>query len=163
MPSIVQSLLLTYWRFLILYPSDILDFLTKFLVENKIGLKILMDKWVLNQTLFHGKYFKNISIKGLTNLYNLKNNIVESLIVVGFDHSDSTASVEVNAPYKILSILIRCLNNEILVEKNKIDDNSELCDMKMNEDYENDTDDIEDDLVYLKDIEYKFELKVKFI
>lgn len=160
-PSIVQSLLLTYWRFLILYPLEIIDFLSKFLIENKICLKILIDKWLLNQQLFHGKFFKNISIKGLTILYNLKNNIIESLIVVGFDSSESTGCVELNAPLKILSILIRCLNNEILEEKNKIDDNSELSYMKMNED-ENENDDIEDDLVILKDFEHNFELKVKF-
>jgi hypothetical protein len=49
----------------------------------------------------------------------MKNNIVESLMVIGYNPSHSTASVEVNAPCKILSVLIRCLNNEIMQEKIK--------------------------------------------
>lgn len=55
----------------------------------------------------------------LTNLYKAKNAIIESLMVIGYDPSHSTASIEVNAPLKILSVLIRCLNNEILQEKIK--------------------------------------------
>ena len=41
-------------------------------------------------------------------------------MVIGYDPSHSTASIEVNAPFKILSVLIRCLNNEILQDKIKI-------------------------------------------
>jgi len=120
MPSIVQSLILNFSRFLIIYPNDILLFLTKFQVENKVGLKILIDKWLLHQPLFRGKFFKNLSVKALTILYEIKNEIVETLMVIGYDPSHSTASIEVNAPFKILSVLIRCLNNEILQEKIKI-------------------------------------------
>lgn len=120
MPSIVQGLILNFSRFLIIYPNDILQFLTKFQVENKVGLKILIDKWLLHQPLFRGKFFKNLSVKALTILYEIKNEIVETLMVIGYDPSHSTASIEVNAPFKILSVLIRCLNNEILQEKIKI-------------------------------------------
>ena len=49
----------------------------------------------------------------------MKNSIVESLMVIGYNPSHSVASVEVNAPCKILSVLIRCLNNEIMQEKIK--------------------------------------------
>ena len=49
----------------------------------------------------------------------MKNSIVESLMVIGYNPSHSLASVEVNAPCKILSVLIRCLNNEIMQEKIK--------------------------------------------
>jgi len=120
MPSIVQSLILNYSRFLIMYPNEILNFLTKFHIENKVGLKILIDKWLLHQPLFRGKHFKNVSVKALTILYEMKNEILETLMVIGYDPSHSTASVEVNAPFKILSVLIRCLNNEILQEKLKL-------------------------------------------
>lgn len=119
MPSIVQSMVLVYSRLIILYPSEIFKFLTQFSVENRIGLKVLIDKWLLHQPLFRGKYFRNISIKALTILYSTKDPIIESLMVIGYDPSHSTASVEVNAPFKILSVLIRCLNNEILQEKMK--------------------------------------------
>ena len=120
MPSIVQSLILNFSRFLVIYPNDILKFLTKFQIENKVGLKILIDKWLLHQPLFRGKHFKNVSVKALTILFEIKNEIVETLMVIGYDPSHSTASVEVNAPFKILSVLIRCLNNEILQEKMKL-------------------------------------------
>ena len=59
------------------------------------------------------------SIKALSVLYSMKNSIVESLMVIGYNPSHSVASVEVNAPCKILSVLIRCLNNEIMQEKIK--------------------------------------------
>lgn len=120
MPSIVQSLVLIFSRLINLYPNDILNFLSKFQVENKVGLKVLIDKWLLHQPLFRGNYFKNVSIKALTILYEIKNEILESLMVIGYDPSHSNASVEVNAPFKILSVLIRCLNNEILQERMKI-------------------------------------------
>lgn len=123
MPSIVQSLVLVYSRFFNLFPNDILSFLTKIQVENKVGLKILIDKWLLHQPLFRGNYFKNVSIKALTSLFEAKNNIVETLMVIGYDPSHSNASVEVNAPLKIISVLIRCLNNEILQEKMKNEKN----------------------------------------
>lgn len=138
MPSIVQGLILNFSRFLIIYPNDILQFLTKFQVENRVGLKILIDKWLLHQPLFRGKFFKNLSVKALTILYEIKNEIVETLMVIGYDPSHSTASIEVNAPFKILSVLIRCLNNEILQEKIKL--------------YKNDYDNIDYD-----NIDYNYE------
>ena len=119
MPSIVQSLILVYSRFIVKYPIDTLNFLISIQVENRVGLKVLIDKWLLHQPLFRGKYFKNISIKALSVLYSMKNSIVESLMVIGYNPSHSQASVEVNAPCKILSVLIRCLNNEIMQEKIK--------------------------------------------
>jgi hypothetical protein len=135
MPSIVQSLILNFSRFLIMYPPEIINFLTKFHIENKVGLKILIDKWLLHQPLFSGRHFKNVSVKALTILYEMKNEIVETLMVIGYDPSHSTASVEVNAPFKILSVLIRCLNNEILQEKLKLYKND-----YENLDYENQND-----------------------
>ena len=119
MPSIVQSLILVYSRFIVKFPIDTLNFLISIQVENRVGLKVLIDKWLLHQPLFRGKYFKNISIKALSVLYAMKNSIVESLMVIGYNPSHSQASIEVNAPCKILSVLIRCLNNEIMQEKIK--------------------------------------------
>ena len=139
MPSIVQSLILVYSRFLTKYPIDTLNFLISIQVENRVGLKVLIDKWLLHQPLFRGKYFKNISIKALSNLYQMKNSIVETLMVIGYNPSHSTASVEVNAPCKILSVLIRCLNNEIMQEKIK-KEKTNYDDMD-NDDYDNDNGD----------------------
>ena len=119
MPSVVQSMVLVYSRLILLYPEDILEFLNTFTVENRVGLKVLIDKWLLHQPLFKGKYFKNLSMKALTLLFSMKKPIIELLMVIGYDPSHSNASIEINAPLKILSVLIRCLNNEILQEKIK--------------------------------------------
>ena len=146
MPSTVQSLILVYSRFIVKYPIDTLNFLISIQVENRVGLKVLIDKWLLHQPLFRGKYFKNISIKALSVLYSMKNSIVESLMVIGYNPSHSVASVEVVAPCKILSVLIRCLNNEIMQEKiknkktnyndldNDENNNDEDLDERLNED-----------------------------
>ena len=155
MPSIVQSLILVYSRFIVKYPIDTLNFLISIQVENRVGLKVLIDKWLLHQPLFRGKYFKNISIKALSVLYSMKNSIVESLMVIGYNPSHSVASVEVNAPCKILSVLIRCLNNEIMQEKIKNkktnlddldnEDDRDNCDDNEDRDENNDDDFKEED------------------
>jgi len=38
----------------------------------------------------------------LTTLYSMRNHIIESLMVIGYDPTHSTACREVNAPLKIL-------------------------------------------------------------
>lgn len=38
--------------------TDIIDFLSSFSIENRMGLKIMIDKWLLQQSLFRGKYTK---------------------------------------------------------------------------------------------------------
>ena len=155
MPSIVQSLILVFSRFIVKYPIDTLNFLISIQVENRVGLKVLIDKWLLHQPLFRGKYFKNISIKALSVLYSMKNSIVESLMVIGYNPSHSVASVEVNAPCKILSVLIRCLNNEIMQEKIK-NKKTNLDDLD-NEDDRDNYDDNEDDNNANDDDEFKEE------
>lgn len=37
---------------------NIVDFLSSFSIENRMGLKILVDKWLLQQSLFRGKFTK---------------------------------------------------------------------------------------------------------
>jgi len=153
MPSIVQSLILVYSRFIVKYPIDTLNFLISIQVENRVGLKVLIDKWLLHQPLFRGKYFKNISIKALSVLYSMKNSIVESLMVIGYNPSHSVASVEVNAPCKILSVLIRCLNNEIMQEKIKnkktnyddLDNEDDRDNYDDNDDKDNDDDEFKEE------------------
>jgi hypothetical protein len=38
--------------------KEVVDFLSAFSIENRMGLKILIDKWLLQQSLFRGKYTK---------------------------------------------------------------------------------------------------------
>lgn len=37
---------------------EVVDFLSSFSIENRMGLKILIDKWLLQQSLFRGKHTK---------------------------------------------------------------------------------------------------------
>lgn len=73
-PSVIQSLVLVYSR-LINQGTNVsnkfkssfeaeanarnaVEFLSSFSIENRMGLKILIDKWLLQQSLFRGKYTK---------------------------------------------------------------------------------------------------------
>lgn len=60
MPSIVQSLILVFSRLIILYPENIINFLIEIDIEKRPALKIMIDKWLLHQPLFRGKYYKNV-------------------------------------------------------------------------------------------------------
>ena len=93
MPSIVQSLVMVYSRLIIKYPNEIVSFLSQVSIENRPGLKVLIDKWLLHLPRFSGKYYINVSLKAITLLYSLKNQLIESLMVIGYDPSHSTASV----------------------------------------------------------------------
>ncbi len=63
MPSIVQSLILVYSRFLVKFPIDTLNFLIKSHVDNRVVLKVLIDKWLLYQQLFRGIILKIYQLK----------------------------------------------------------------------------------------------------
>lgn len=72
-PSVIQSLVLIYARLINMRTdgrnpfehgewmqklNNIIDFLSSFSIENRMGLKILTDKWLLQQSLFRGKFTK---------------------------------------------------------------------------------------------------------
>lgn len=57
-PSIVQSLVLVYARLVHSNPDKIIEFLSETSVNDKISLKVVLDKWLLHQPLFRGKYAK---------------------------------------------------------------------------------------------------------
>lgn len=85
-----------------------------------MGLKILIDKWLLQQSLFRGKYTKmatyiciNFSFMALSKLFLLSDKRVDNLLVIGFNPSHTNVNNDVNAPLKILATLIRCLDNEL--------------------------------------------------
>jgi len=99
MPSTIQSLIIVFARLIILFPKEILSFLMSVKVidtktnTNKSGLKVLMDKWLLHQPSFKGLYFKNVTLQALVCLFNMKDNIIETLMVIGFNPSHSKASI----------------------------------------------------------------------
>jgi len=47
MPSIVQSLILIFARLIHTNPKQIVTFLSETSIDNRISLKIVLDKWLL--------------------------------------------------------------------------------------------------------------------
>jgi hypothetical protein len=47
MPSIVQSLVLIFARLIHSNPKEIVEFLSETSIDNRISLKIVLDKWLL--------------------------------------------------------------------------------------------------------------------
>ena len=47
MPSIVQSLVLIFGRLIHSHPKEIVEFLSETSIDNRISLKIVLDKWLL--------------------------------------------------------------------------------------------------------------------
>lgn len=47
MPSIVQSLVLIFARLIHSHPKEIVEFLSETSIDNRISLKIVLDKWLL--------------------------------------------------------------------------------------------------------------------
>ena len=130
MPSVVQGFVLVFARLIHSYSSEIISFLSNLTVERRVALKVLLDKWLIHQPLIRGRYSKNCAITALTRLYILKDPRVESLLVVGYNPSHSNVASEVIAPFKILSTLIRCLDNESFIPKRK------AADIDLNEEFQ---------------------------
>jgi len=119
MPSIVQGLVLVFARLIHSHSAEILGFLSNLTIERRVALKVLLDKWLIHQPLIRGRYTKNATIAALARIYTLKDQGVESLLVVGYNPSHSNTCSEVLAPFKILCTLIRCLDNEAFMPKRK--------------------------------------------
>jgi len=119
MPSIVQSLVLIFARLIHMHPKEILELLSETSIDNRISLKIVLDKWLLQQSLFRGYYTKNTTYSALLTLFKLRDPRIESLMVIGYDPSHSNINSEVNAPFKILSIMLRYLDSEYNPKKTR--------------------------------------------
>ena len=119
MPSVVQGFVLVFARLIHSYSTEIISFLSILTVERRVGLKVLLDKWLIHQPLIRGRYSKNCTITALSRLFILKDSQIESLLVVGYNPSHSNVGSEVIAPLKILCTLIRCLDNESFIPKRK--------------------------------------------
>lgn len=116
-PSIVQSLIIVYARLVHSNLKPIVGFLSETSHNNRISLKILLDKWLLHQPLFRGKYVKNTTFSALLKLVEAKNEHIDSLMVVGYDPSHKNVNSEVRTPFKILSTVLRMIENETKIEK----------------------------------------------
>jgi hypothetical protein len=94
-PSIVQSLVLVFARLFHSNLDKIIEFLSETSVNNRISLKILLDKWLLHQPLFRGKYAKNATFSALVKMLEKKNEHLDALMVVGYDPSHKNVNSEV--------------------------------------------------------------------
>ena len=112
LPSTLQSLVLIYARLLHIYPTEIVELLSETTVDNRMSLKVLLDKWLLQQPLFRGPYTRAVTLKALFKLLTLRDSRIESIMVIGYNPSHSNINSEVNAPFKILSTLLRFLNSD---------------------------------------------------
>lgn len=117
MPSIVQSLILIFARLIHSNPKEIIEFLSETSIDNRICLKIVLDKWLLQQPLFRGYYTKNTTLSALLKILTSRDPRIESLMVIGYNPSHSNINSEVNAPFKIFSLMLRYLENEISPKK----------------------------------------------
>lgn len=113
MPSIVQSLVLVFARLIQTNPKEIVTFLSETSIDNRICLKIVLDKWLLQQPLFRGNYTRTVTLISLMSLLLMRDPRLEILMVIGYNPSHSNVNSEVNAPFKILSILLRFIEVEL--------------------------------------------------
>ena len=112
MPSTLQSLVLIFARLIITNPNEIVELLSETSVDNRISLKIVLDKWLLQQPLFRGQYTRIVTLQALQKLFMMRDSRIESLLVIGYNPSHSNVNSEVNAPFKILSTLLRFMDND---------------------------------------------------
>ena len=72
MPSIVQSLVLIFARLIQTNPGPIVQFLSETSIDNRICLKIVLDKWLLQQPLFRGTYTRTVTMSSLLKLFRMR-------------------------------------------------------------------------------------------
>lgn len=60
-----------------------------------------------------------MTFSALLKLFMLRDPRIETLMVIGYNPSHSNINSEVNAPFKILSIMLRLLENENSPKKGK--------------------------------------------
>ena len=113
LPSTVQGIALLFSRYFITNFEEMANFLKVLVIGGtKVGLKVVMDRWLLHQPRFIGRLTKNATFNALMVIFASKSPVFNDLLVLGFDPSHTRDSPEVYAPLKILSTLIRCYQNE---------------------------------------------------
>ena len=105
-------MVLVFARLIHTNPSEIVELLSETSVDNRISLKVVLDKWLLQQPLFRGSYTRTVTLSALQKLLMMRDSRIESLMVIGYNPSHSNINSEVNAPFKILSTLLRFVDTE---------------------------------------------------
>jgi hypothetical protein len=94
-------------------PKQIVTFLSETSIDNRISLKIVLDKWLLQQPLFRGIYTTTVTLTSLLKLMLMRDQRIETLMVIGYNPSHSNVNSEVNTPFKILSTILRFIEIEL--------------------------------------------------
>lgn len=115
-PSTVQGISLYFSRLINKSAGEVIQILSGITIKNRMGIKVLLDRWLLHQPKFIGSLTKNTTYKALMILFQSMHPQLESLLVIGYDPSHRQNSPEVTTPLKILSTLVRCLDNELKVD-----------------------------------------------
>lgn len=104
MPSVVQSLVSLFARLFLKNPKDILSLLTESSIDNRISLKIVLDRWLLHQPLFRGAYSKAVTCAALLQLFMTRDPRLESLMVITYNPSHTNVN---SGKYKFLLKIIK--------------------------------------------------------
>jgi len=96
------------------------ELLSETSVDNRISLNVVLDKWLLQQPLFRGQYTRTVTLQALQKLFMMRDSRIESLMVIGYNPSHSNINSEVNAPFKILSTLLRFIDTEEVQSKTNL-------------------------------------------
>ncbi len=164
-------------RLLLTNQNLLLEALYQIKINEKLGLLILLDKWLLNMDYFQDKRLRNLICISLSNLLKSRNNLLEKIFLINNQNDNYQLAVNYNnlkdnAFVRILSCLIEALNNEIYQEEEiSIPDNNQFDNNNLNfsnkeKNEENqiiaNEDDVNiDDLDINDSISYDFNLKVK--
>ena len=62
--------------------------------------------------MFRGQYTKTVTISSICKMFLMSDSNIETLMVIGYNPSHSNVNSEVNAPFKMLSLMLRFLENE---------------------------------------------------
>ncbi len=100
MPSVVQSLAALFAHLMLKNPKDMLGLLTETSIDNRISLKILLDRWLLHQPLFRGAFTKAVTYAALLQLFVMKDPRVESLMVITYNPSHTNVNSGNSEPGK---------------------------------------------------------------
>ena len=63
--------------------------------------------------MFRGTYTQTVTMMSLLRLLLMRDQRIETLMVIGYNPSHSNVNSEVNAPFKILSIVLRFMEVEL--------------------------------------------------
>ena len=119
LPSVVQGIIIFFSVIIEQNGEDIIVFLSDFHFLGKIGLKLLLDKWIMHQPKFIGPRVKEITLKGLSSIFCFKLPILEYLFVLGSKPSHKTHCPDLPVRQRVLIFFCHALDHEKRLSEKK--------------------------------------------